>query len=123
MFRVMEPGRFERARLQFGAGGALGARLTFLFGLLLAMSALTGWYTGEGEGTTVELWSDGAVLRLTGLGPAESHIDVRLALPERSLFTAAKVVRREAPDLVEVSFRWIDTYERGRLRAFVDKLS
>jgi hypothetical protein len=74
------------------------------------------------EGTTVELWGDGALLRLAGLGPAESHIDVRLALPDRSLFTEARIVRREAPDLVEVRFRWIDTYERGRLRAFVNNL-
>jgi hypothetical protein len=61
----MEPGqgRFERARLQLGAGGALGARLTFLFGLLLTMSALTGWYTGEGEGTTVSVigWHTGTI--------------------------------------------------------------
>ena len=65
VFRVMEPGqgRFERARVQFGPGGALGARLTFLFGLLLAMSALTGWYTGEGEGTTVSVigWHTGTI--------------------------------------------------------------
>ncbi len=61
----MEPGqgRFERARLQLGAGSALGARLTFVFGLLLAMSALTGWYTGEGEGTTVSVigWHTGTI--------------------------------------------------------------
>jgi hypothetical protein len=25
----------------------MGGRLTFLFGLLLALSSLTGWYTGE----------------------------------------------------------------------------
>jgi hypothetical protein len=42
-----------------GAGG----RLTFLFGLLLAMSALTGWYTGEGNGTTVSVigWHTGTI--------------------------------------------------------------
>jgi hypothetical protein len=63
----MEPGegRLGRARLQLGAGGALGlsGRLTFLFGLLLTMSALTGWYTGEGEGTTVSVlgWHTGTV--------------------------------------------------------------
>ncbi len=37
--------------------------LTFLFGLLLALSALTGWYTGEGEGTTVSVigWHTGTI--------------------------------------------------------------
>ncbi len=41
----------------------LGGRLTFLFGLLLAVSALTGWYTGEGEGTTVSVlgWHTGTI--------------------------------------------------------------
>jgi hypothetical protein len=67
VFRFMDPGqgRFERARLQLGAGGALGwsGRLTFLFGLLLSLSALTGWYTGEGEGTTVSVigWHTGTI--------------------------------------------------------------
>jgi len=55
-----------RPRLPF-AGAAripdLGGRLTFLFGLLLAVSALTGWYTGEGEGTTVSVtgWHTGTI--------------------------------------------------------------
>ena len=63
----MDPGqgRLGRARVQLGAGGALGwsGRLTFLFGLLLALSALTGWYTGEGEGTTVSVigWHTGTI--------------------------------------------------------------
>jgi len=41
----------------------LGGRLTLLFGLLLALSALTGWYTGEGEGTTVSVigWHTGTI--------------------------------------------------------------
>ena len=71
------------------------------------------------EGTTIELGRDGALLRLPGVGPTDVHLDVRLALPERGLFTPATVVRRDAPDLVEVSFDWLDAYERGRLRAFV----
>jgi len=54
------------ARLPFGGIGGvprLGERLTFLSGLLLAVSALTGWYTGEGEGTTVSVigWHTGAI--------------------------------------------------------------
>ena len=41
----------------------LGGRLTFLSGLLLALSALTGWYTGEGNGTTVSVigWHTGTI--------------------------------------------------------------
>ena len=54
------------ARLPFGGAGGvprLGERLTLLSGLLLAVSALTGWYTGEGEGTTVSVigWHTGAI--------------------------------------------------------------
>jgi hypothetical protein len=55
-------------RRRFGVGDSalsngLGERLTFLFGLLLAVSALTGWYTGEGEGTTVSVigWHAGTI--------------------------------------------------------------
>ncbi len=41
----------------------LGGRLTLMFGLLLAVSALTGWYTGEGEGTIVSVlgWHTGTI--------------------------------------------------------------
>ena len=41
----------------------LGGRLVFLFGLLLTLSALTGWYTGQGQGTTVSVigWHTGTV--------------------------------------------------------------
>ena len=48
-----------------GVGGlsGLGSRLTLMLGLLLALSALTGWYTGEGEGTTVSVigWHTGTI--------------------------------------------------------------
>ena len=54
-----------RGRRFPGAGdvAGLGSRLTFLFGLLLALSALTGWYTGEGNDTTVSVigWHTGTV--------------------------------------------------------------
>ena len=35
----------------------------FVLGLLLAVSALTGWYTGDGEGTTVSVlgWHTGTI--------------------------------------------------------------
>jgi hypothetical protein len=63
----MDPreGRFGRGRLQLSAVGMPGwsGRLTFLFGLLLSVSALTGWYSGEGEGTTVSVigWHTGTI--------------------------------------------------------------
>jgi hypothetical protein len=52
-----------RGRLPFDAMPGLGGRLIFLFGLLLTVSALTGWYTGEGEGTTVSVigWHAGTL--------------------------------------------------------------
>lgn len=49
----------------------LGGRLTFLFGLLLALSSLTGWYTGEGNSTTVSVigWHTGTIGKVVlGLG-------------------------------------------------------
>ena len=41
----------------------LGGRIVFLFGLLLAVSAFTGWYTGSGQGTTVSVigWHTGTI--------------------------------------------------------------
>ena len=65
MLRAMDdPG--ARGRMSFPGAGQLagmGGRLTFLFGLLLAMSALTGWYSGEGNGTTVSVigWHTGTI--------------------------------------------------------------
>ncbi len=57
--------RFGRSRLAVGTGGMVGwsGRLTFLFGLLLSLSTLTGWYSGEGEGTTVSVigWHTGTI--------------------------------------------------------------
>jgi hypothetical protein len=65
MLRAMESPR-GRGRMSFPGAGELsgmGGRLTFLFGLLLALSALTGWYTGEGNGTTVSVigWHTGTI--------------------------------------------------------------
>jgi hypothetical protein len=55
-----------RARLPLGGVGTLHAwsgRLTFLFGILLAVSTLTGWYSGDSEGTTVSVlgWHTGTI--------------------------------------------------------------
>ena len=46
-----------------GELSGMGGRLTFLFGLLLALSALTGWYSGDGNGTTVSIigWHTGTI--------------------------------------------------------------
>jgi len=46
-----------------GGWPSLGGRLTFLFGLLLALSALTGWYRGEGSGYTISVigWNTGTI--------------------------------------------------------------
>ncbi len=92
----------RRGRLAFaGSGGVpgLGSRLTFLFGLLLAVSALTGWYTGEGEGTTVSVigWHTGTLGKIVlflGLAAVllvvlrEVGVDLPEAVPE-SLLTIA----------------------------------
>ncbi|MGZ8783444.1 MAG: hypothetical protein ACXWZB_08105 [Gaiellaceae bacterium] len=44
----------------------LGERITWVAGLVLALSALTGWYSGEGEGVTVSVlgWHTGVLGKL-----------------------------------------------------------
>ena len=44
----------------------LGERITWVSGLVLALSALTGWYSGEGEGVTVSVigWHTGLLGKL-----------------------------------------------------------
>jgi hypothetical protein len=88
--------RHVRRRFAFGEASAspgLGGRLTFLFGLLLTVSALTGWYTGEGEGTTVSVigWHAGAIGKIVfflGLAAVllvvlrEVGVDMPAAVPE-----------------------------------------
>lgn len=77
----------------------LGGRLTFLFGVLLALSALTGWYTGEGNGTTVSVigWHTGTIGKIVlvlGLATVllfvlrEAGVELPPAVPE-SLVTIA----------------------------------
>jgi len=88
--------RSGRMRVPFGGGGAaqgLSGRLIFLFGLLLSVSAFTGWYTGEGEGTTVSVlgWHAGTIGKIVfflGLLAVllvvlrEVGVDMPAALPE-----------------------------------------
>jgi hypothetical protein len=91
-----------RRRFAFGEASAapgLGGRLTFLFGLLLSVSALTGWYTGEGEGTTVSIigWHAGTIGKIVfflGLAAVllvvlrELGVDLPAAVPESLLAIA-----------------------------------
>ena len=44
----------------------LGEQVTWVTGLVLALSALTGWYSGEGEGVTVSVigWHTGVLGKL-----------------------------------------------------------
>jgi hypothetical protein len=93
----MEPeARHVRRRFAFGEASVspgVGGRLTFLFGLLLTVSALSGWYTGEGEGTTVSVigWHAGAIGKVVfflGLAAVllvvlrELGVDMPAAVPE-----------------------------------------
>jgi hypothetical protein len=43
-----------------------GERATWVAGLVLALSALTGWYTGEGQGATISVigWNTGVLGKL-----------------------------------------------------------
>ena len=59
-----------RRRLPFARGGGtlwgLGDRLTSLAGLVLALSAFTGWYTGSGDGISIAVlgWHTGTLGKL-----------------------------------------------------------
>ena len=65
MLHAMEhpKGRGRMSLPRAGELSGMGGRLTFLFGLLLAVSALTGWYSGDGNGTTVSVigWHTGTI--------------------------------------------------------------
>jgi len=93
-----ERGISSRAALDSGLLG-MGGRLGFLGGLVLAVSAFTGWYTGPGEGVTVSVtgWNTGALGKLVfflGLAAVlvvalrEVGVDLPAAVPE-SLVTIA----------------------------------
>jgi len=88
--------RHARRRFAFGEASAwpgLGGRLTFLFGLLLTVSALTGWYTGAEVGTTISVigWHTGTIGKIVfflGLAAVllvvlrELGVDMPAAVPE-----------------------------------------
>jgi hypothetical protein len=99
--RMASPeGGFGRAALD--RGGALlglGDRLTLVSGLVLAVSAFTGWYTGSGEGVTISVlgWHTGTLGKLVffiGLATIlvvllrELGVQLPAAVPE-SLLTIA----------------------------------
>src|SRR6187551_3293 len=91
MLHAMERPR-GRGRMSLPGAGELsgmGGRLTFLFGLLLAVSALTGWYSGEGNGTTVSVigWHTGTI----GIGSiATILVVVRIVSIPDSFFFASR---------------------------------
>ena len=65
-----EPGGYPRPA---GLTPGLGERLTWLSGLVLALSAFMGWYTGSGEGLRIAVigWHTGVLGKLVffiGLG-------------------------------------------------------
>ena len=92
--QMQTPG--TRGRLpSVGGGGlpALGGRLTFVFGLLLAVSAFTGWYSRNGIGPTVSVigWNTGTIGKVVlALGLVtvlvvvlrEVGVDMPAAVPE-----------------------------------------
>jgi hypothetical protein len=71
----------------------LGEQITWVTGLVLALSALTGWYSGQGEGVTVSVlgWNTGVlgklvlligVLAVLVVGLRRWGIDLPAAVPE-----------------------------------------
>ncbi len=71
----------------------LGERITWITGLVLALSALTGWYSGEGEGVTVSVigWHTGVLgklvlalglLAILVVGLRQWGFDLPAAVPE-----------------------------------------
>lgn len=92
------PGSSSRAVLDRGMLG-VGDRLGLLAGLVLAVSAFTGWYTGPGEGVTVSVmgWNTGLVGKLVFAAGVvvvlvvalrETGVEMPAAIPE-SLVTIA----------------------------------
>jgi hypothetical protein len=71
-------------------------------------------------GVTVELGPVNAVLRLPKLSEAAVNLTLRIAIPDRATLTHATILERTPPDLVIVEFDLIDSYEQGRIRAFID---
>ena len=71
----------------------LGEQVTWVTGLVLALSALTGWYSGTGEGVTVSVigWNTGVLgklvlviglLAILVVGLRQWGVDLPAAVPE-----------------------------------------
>ncbi len=63
-----EDDEFDGRPLPVGLG-VVGERLTWVAGLVLALSAFTGWYAGSGEGPTIAVigWHTGSLGKLVFL--------------------------------------------------------
>ena len=63
-----EPAREPQPSVRRGGPNlwGLGEQITWVTGLVLALSALTGWYSGQGEGVTVSVigWHTGVLGKL-----------------------------------------------------------
>jgi hypothetical protein len=94
------PGPRREPQIRYGGGlWGLGARLTWLSGLLLAVSAFTDWYAGSGDGITIGVigWHTGALGKLVffiGLAVLalyalrEAGIELPATLPESLIVIA-----------------------------------
>ena len=77
------PPRAPQPRLGGSSFWALGARLTWLSGLLLAVSAFTDWYAGSGDGITIAVtgWHTGTLGKLVFfIGLAHAFINTLMYL-------------------------------------------
>jgi hypothetical protein len=90
-----EPAREPQPSVRRGGPNlwGLGEQITWVTGLVLALSALTGWYSGEGEGVTVSVigWHTGVLGKLVLLigllailvvGLRQWGVDLPAAVPE-----------------------------------------
>lgn len=75
------------------------------------------------SGETVDVSAGGALLRLPGLAPFASVVEVRIGLPEQPFSTKARVVRRSEPDLVGIAFQAMRPEDQQRLEDFVRESS
>jgi len=94
------PSPARQPQVRYGGGfWALGSRLTWLSGLLLAVSAFTDWYAGSGDGITIGVigWHTGALGKLVffiGLAVLalyalrEAGIELPATLPESLIVIA-----------------------------------
>ncbi len=120
------PGRSDLSLLRGDALWGVGERLTWLSGLVLALSAFTGWYVGSGEGITFSVvgWHTGALGKLVffvGLAVLalvalrEAGIDLPAMVPESlvvialgSLATIFVLIR-----VIEIPDRFLPADGRG----------